>query len=132
MNRTNSFLNTNGDIDESAFERILKYIRLRVTDVYAYPPEIVQIDGITVATLGNFSASTGKPKSKKTFNVSAIVAAALSGEEVLRYKATLPKEKNRVLYVDTEQSKCHCHKVMERILKLAGMPNDSEIGRAHV
>ena len=88
MNRTNSFLNTNGDIDESAFERILKYIRLRVTDVYAYPPEIVQIDGITVATLGNFSASTGKPKSKKTFNVSAIVAAALSGEEVLRYKAT--------------------------------------------
>lgn len=129
MNRTNSFLNTNGDIDESAFERILKYIRLRVTDVYAYPPEIVQIDGITVATLGNFSASTGKPKSKKTFNVSAIVAAALSGEEVLRYKATLPKEKNRVLYVDTEQSKCHCHKVMERILKLAGMPTDSDTDR---
>ena len=38
--------------------------------------------GITIATLGNFSASTGKPKSKKTFNVSAIVASALSGKEL--------------------------------------------------
>ena len=82
------------------------------------------MDGITIATLGNFSASTGKPKSKKTFNVSAIVASALSGKEVLRYKATLPKEKHKVLYVDTEQSKCHCHKVLERILTLAGMPTD--------
>ena len=114
------------DIDESAFEQILKFIRLRVTDVYAYPPEIVQVDGITIATLGNFSASTGKPKSKKTFNVSAIVASALSGKEVLRYKAILPKKKHKVLYVDTEQSKCHCHKVLERILVLAGMPTDCE------
>lgn len=57
------------------------------------------MDGITIATLGNFSASTGKPKSKKTFNVSAIVASALSGKEVLRYKATLPNEKHKVLYV---------------------------------
>lgn len=122
-------VNTGGDIDETAFEKILKFIRLRVTEVYAYPPEIVQVDGITIATLGNFSASTGKPKSKKTFNVSAIVASALSGKEVLRYKATLPKEKHKVLYVDTEQSKCHCHKVLERILKLAGMPTNCENDR---
>lgn len=31
-----------------------------------------------------------------------------------------------MLYVDTEQSKCHCHKVLERILRLAGLPTDCE------
>ena len=40
-------------------------------------PEILKANGTVVGTLGNFSASIGKAKSKKTFNVSAIVAAAL-------------------------------------------------------
>lgn len=97
-------------IDEAKYKSLLKYIRLNVTEQYDFPQEIVQIDGVTIATLGNFSASTGKPKSKKTFNVSAIVASALSGREVLKYKADLPPCKNRILYIDTEQSKCHCHK----------------------
>ena len=116
----------NEDIDQSVYEQILQFIRLRVTETYAFPPEIVQVDGITIATLGNFSASVGKPKSKKTFNVTAIVASALCGKEVLRYKAHLPEGRHKVLYVDTEQSKCHCHKVMERILKMAGLPTDRE------
>ena len=38
--------------------------------------------GTVVGTLGNFSASIGKAKSKKTFNVSAIVAAALKNGTV--------------------------------------------------
>ena len=117
------------DIDRQAYEQILSFIRLRVTETYAYPPEIVQVDGITIATLGNFSASVGKPKSKKTFNCAAIVASALSGKNILHYKAHLPEGKHKVLYVDTEQSKCHCHKVLERILKLAGMPTDRETDR---
>ena len=117
------------DIDRNVYEQILNFIRLRVTETYAYPPEIVQVDGITIATLGNFSASVGKPKSKKTFNCAAIVASALSGRNILHYKAHLPEGKHKVLYVDTEQSKCHCHKVLERILKLAGMPTDRETDR---
>ena len=116
-------------IDEEKYKSILKYIKLNVTDKYDFPLEIVQIDGITIATLGNFSASTGKPKSKKTFNVSAIVASALSGKEVLKYKANLPACKNKILYIDTEQSKCHCHKVLHRILSLAGLPTDQENDR---
>lgn len=113
-------------IDEAKYRSLLKYIRLSVTEKYEFPQEIVQIDGVTIATIGNFSASTGKPKSKKTFNVSAIVASALSGKEVLKYKAELPPCKNRILYIDTEQSKCHCHKVLHRILKLADLPTDQE------
>ena len=89
-------------------------------------PEILKANGTVVGTLGNFSASIGKAKSKKTFNVSAIVAAALKNGTVLLYSAELPKDKRKILYVDTEQSKYHCHKVMERILRLAGLPTDKD------
>ena len=77
-------------------------------------------------SLGNFSASTGKAKSKKTFNISAIVAAALKNDEVLHYSAYLPDNKRKILYVDTEQSKYQCHKVMERIMRWAGLPTDTD------
>ncbi len=72
MTPTN-LLQIGNDIDRSVYEQILQFIRLRVTETYAFPPEIVRVDDITIATLGNFSASVGKPKSKKTFNITAIV-----------------------------------------------------------
>lgn len=108
------------------FRKFLEHIRIRVTDKFVYPPEILTVDEITIATVGNFSASVGKPKSRKTFNVCAIVAALLSGKKVLNYKAKLPDGKTKVLYVDTEQSRVHCHKVLDRILRLAGLPVDKD------
>ena len=104
------------DIDRQAYEQILSFIRLRVTETYAYPPEIVQVDGITIATLGNFSASVGKPKSKKTFNCAAIVASALSGKNILHYKAHLPEGKHKVLYVDNHQP-CACFRPGDRLCR---------------
>lgn len=67
------------------------------------PQEILWVNDAAIATLGNFSASTGKAKSRKTFNVSAIVAAALRNKTVLSYRARLPEEKRRILYIDTEK-----------------------------
>lgn len=83
--------------------------QIKALDTYETPPAIIWIDNSTIATLGNFSASTGKAKSKKTFNVSALVAASLAGKQVLNYRAHLPEGKRRILYVDTEQSRYHCH-----------------------
>ena len=108
------------------FRVIWQSICLKATDVYAVPPEILRVNGSTIGTLGNFSASTGKAKSKKTFNVSAIVAAALSNSEVLCYAASFPDDKRKVLYIDTEQSKYHCLKVMKRILWMAGQPTNQD------
>ena len=68
---------------------------------YEQEPEVLKIGEVAIGTLGNFSASTGKAKSKKTFNVSAIVAAALKNDEVLQYSAFLPENKRKILYVDT-------------------------------
>jgi len=84
------------------------------------------VHGSPIGTLGNFSASIGKAKSKKTFNVSAIVAAALKNGDVLQYVAELPENKRKILYVDTEQSPYHCQKVMKRIVHMAGLPLDVE------
>ena len=79
--------------------------RLSLSKSYEKAPEILKVHDSVIGTLGNFSASIGKAKSKKTFNVSAIVAAALK---------------------DTEQSPYHCLKVMTRILRMAGLPDDRD------
>ena len=112
--------------EEHRLSDILSSSQIRATDTYETPPQIIWIDNSTIATLGNFSASTGKAKSKKTFNVSAIVAASLAGKQVLNYRAHLPEGKRRILYVDTEQSRFHCHNVLERILRLAGLPTTTD------
>ena len=99
--------------------------RLDLSEDYEQAPEILKAQGSVIGTLGNFSASIGKAKSKKTFNVSAIVAAALKNGTVLNYTAELPENKRKILYVDTEQSSYHCAKVARRSLRMAGLPTGS-------
>jgi len=98
--------------------------RLLVTDKFESPPVILRVEDSVIGTLGNFSASTGKAKSKKTFNVCAIVASAMTGGTVLNYSASLPPGKRKILYADTEQSEYHCNRVLARILRLAGLSAD--------
>jgi hypothetical protein len=111
------------------FRRIWESILIRATDKYVTPPEVIRVGTSTIGTLGNFSASTGKGKSKKTFNVCAIVAAAISGRKVLNYEASFPVNPRPVLYFDTEPSSFHCHKVLERINRLAGLPPETDCER---
>lgn len=94
---------------------------LKVTDKFPELPVIAKVGDSTIATLGNISVSTGKEKSKKTFNVSAIVASLLSGNRVLNYIPILPVKRKTILYIDTEQSPYHCKKVLERIIILSGL-----------
>lgn len=101
---------------------------IKASDKPSTPPKILWVGDCAIATFGNFSASTGKAKSKKTFNISAMVGAALKNGSVLNYRATLPEGKRKVFYFDTEQSRYHCHAVLERILKLAGLPSDKDSG----
>lgn len=64
-----------------------------VTNNYEEAPAVLMVDDAVIGTLGNFSASIGKAKSKKTFNVSAIAASALSGRTILRYRSLhVPRE----------------------------------------
>ena len=97
-----------------------------VTSAYEQSPVVLMVDDAIIGTLGNFSASIGKAKSKKTFNVSAIVASALSGNTVLHYRSMFPENKRKILYIDTEQGQHHCQQVLKRILRLAELPDDKK------
>lgn len=110
-------------------EELRNYIKesvISVTGTYEQSASVLMVDDSTIGTLGNFSASIGKAKSKKTFNVSAIAAAALKNGTVLHYRACFPEGKMKILYVDTEQGKNHCQIVLNRILRLAGLPKDCD------
>ncbi len=110
-------------------EELRNYIKesvISVTGTYEQSASVLMVDDSTIGTLGNFSASIGKAKSKKTFNVSAIAAAALKNGTVLHYRACFSEGKRKILYVDTEQGKNHCQIVLNRILRLAGLPKDSD------
>lgn len=115
-----SMLNKDSFSDEE-LESYLSKGAIRASDKITVPPKILFVGECTIATFGNFSASTGKAKSKKTFNISAMVAAAVTNTTVLNYRACLPEGKRNILYFDTEQSKYHCHTVLERIYRLSGL-----------
>ena len=115
-----SMLNKDSFSDEE-LESYLSKGEIKATDKITIPPKILFVGDCTIATFGNFSASTGKAKSKKTFNISAMVAAAVTNSTVLNYRACLPEGKRNILYFDTQQSKFHCHSVLERIYKLSGL-----------
>lgn len=100
----------------------MKESTISVTSTYEHSPVVLMVDDTIIGTLGNFSASIGKAKSKKTFNVSAIVASALNNSTVLHYRSTFPENKRKILYIDTEQGRYHCQQVLKRILHLADLP----------
>ncbi len=107
-------------------DRLHKYIEessISLTKAYIKAPEVLKVGDSIVGTLGNFSVSIGKAKSKKTFNVSAIVAAAIANDKVLNYEACFPEDKHKVLYIDTEQGQIHCQKVLKRIAMLLNLPD---------
>ena len=85
-------------------EEVWKRSLIRVTDEFTLPPVVLRVEHAILGTLGNFSVSTGKAKAKKTFNVCALVAAALINGQVLEYRASFPETKRNILYLDTEQS----------------------------
>ncbi len=72
-------------------------------------------------TLGNFSATVGKSKSKKTFLTSLLLSAA-AGNGPIQNKilSDLPDNKHAVLLFDTEQSRYDSYLSSSRIPKILG------------
>ena len=101
--------------------------RLDLSEDYERAPEILKVHGSVIGTLGNFSASIGKAKSKKTFNVSAIVAGCIcpAGAEVdtLGIQITANGRHKAVLLYDTEQSEVQLFKNVSNLLARAKQPD---------
>ena len=101
-----SMLNKDSFSDEE-LESYLSKGAIRASDEITVPPKILFVGDCTIATFGNFSASTGKAKSKKTFNISAMVAAAVTNSTVLNYRACLPEGSTIVLaYLKANVQSC--------------------------
>ena len=47
------------------FATLWKTIRLKVTDTYEVPPEILWVNGSTIGTLGNLAHPQAKPRAKR-------------------------------------------------------------------
>jgi len=78
-------------------------------------------------TLGNFSAISGKMKTGKTHLISAIIAASLSGGDVIdKFRGDLPDGKENIIYFDTEQAPYDFQWTMKKIVDLSGLSH-SEI-----
>jgi len=80
-------------------------------------------------TLGNFSALTGKAKSRKTFNLVMLTAALVKNGNIYnKFHGTLPSDKRRVLYFDTEQGNYDSANTMKRIERLANVGTEHFAG----
>jgi hypothetical protein len=111
---------------ESDLNELLESVKVDPSSNLEKPPTILEIhSGETVSpcfTLGNFSMIIGKAKSKKTFFITAIIAAVLSCIKILNCLSgcIVPDSKNGVLFFDTEQSDYHLLKTVKRIGALVG------------
>ena len=107
------------------FRQLRMESQIRVGDKFDLDPEFIKIGGVLVSSLGNLSVSIGRAKSRKSFSATILSAAALSATgKALNYRSVLPKQFKRILFADTEQSGYHCKTVLNRILRLAGLPHD--------
>jgi hypothetical protein len=89
--------------------------RIKVTDKDKYECPLILQGDKTILSRGNISGIMAKPKSFKTFLVSAITSAFLEDGRLTVRKGV---KDGKVLHIDTEQSKGQVQKVQKRIYKM--------------
>ena len=125
LNDNNTFRQKNNE--PKTIKQLLIEAEIDPFSTIEKPPTVLSIDGISYGTLGNFSCLTGKSKSKKTFFLSILIAAALDENGTFqRIKTEIPN--TTVLHFDTEQSVYHTQKVSRRIISLV---DNQEISEKH-
>lgn len=86
-----------------------------------------------VMTRENISCVTAQAKVGKTFLVKLIVSAILKrGIFQNRLLSELPKDRDKILYIDTEQSKFHVKLGLSQIKEMLGSENENELNRMQV
>jgi hypothetical protein len=86
-----------------------------------------------VMTRQNISCVTAQAKVGKTFLVKLIVSAILKrGLFQNRLLSELPLNRDKILYIDTEQSKFHVKLGLSQIKEMLGKENEKELNRMQV
>lgn len=124
--------NTQGAKEEPDLEKVLQSVKIDPT-IEMKPPQVAweQVasygDNPIMGSLGNISTVIGKAKSRKSFFVNMVVATLLLEDEFNGFKASLPDDKKRILYFDTEQSTYHVQLATKRICDQIDNPNPSNL-----
>lgn len=80
---------------------------------------------IALGTYGNLSVITAPPKTKKTFFVSLLASAYLSGSNIYGGNIKGHRGSGELIHIDTEQGAWHCSKVFRRPLDMdSNIPKD--------
>lgn len=102
------------------FSKIEKY-RILASDEIPKPDIVLQFQDKIIATRKNVFGVTGKAKVGKTFLMTLLnQSVLLKGEFQNTIKSYLPAGKDKIVYIDTEQSSYHVNLVMKRIFDVVG------------
>ena len=107
------------DPESDRYNKLCREAQLDIDKEVPPPPVAIYIGDSPAC----FRAPIGKPKGKKTFNVSAMTAAAMTSSTILNYRGNMPPNQNGILYFDTEQSTYHAFRVFKRIARLTRKSN---------
>jgi PKD repeat protein len=102
-------------------EKLVEQSRLNITKIPDKPPVCLQINDSIISTYGNFSAVTGRAKSRKTYLISALAALYVSNQKYLSIEPQ--NNENKICAVfDTEQGIFNSFNVLSRVYKIACFP----------
>jgi len=113
---------TDADIDEML--SLLQSLEVDSTIEVEEPEKAITLhfgtDQFIFGSLGNFSMIQGKAKSRKSYFLSSLMAAAISDHDVCGHiRGHVSKKMN--IYIDTEQGDFHAAKAKKRIQSMAGL-----------
>lgn len=108
------------DVD---YEQLSKDLTINTDKYYEKPPICIEIaqcgKRFRFGTYQNFSVIGGKGKARKTFFVSALIAASLSSNNILDIRSNF--EGKKVVFFDTEQSEYDLYWAAKRAVLLNGL-----------
>ena len=109
----------NSEVKKKVSALDIEKYRIRHTDEIPLPDIVLSFGGQVVSTRKNIFGITGKAKVGKSFLMTLINGAVLKKGETGILASYLPKGKDRILYIDTEQSDYHVSLVVRRIKDIA-------------
>lgn len=121
-----AIINGKNPVDVSKLD-LLESAIFDVEEEHPDPEPILTMNDIPTMTLNNISCIIGQAKSRKSFLVSSITGAFMNEDGFLGFNPT--KNTGMVLYCDTEQSDGHLKRVVNRIFRIAGLPEGKRSNR---
>jgi archaellum biogenesis ATPase FlaH len=85
------------------------------------PEVIMNIQGNTILTKGNYCTISGKPKAGKSAFIAGILSGAITKNNSLGINTNLCTKKPNIVHLDTEQGEYEYYQSIEMVKKISGL-----------